>query len=322
LQPGPQRCYGARMQQNAPVRYRTFVYDSSRWDGFRFRAGDIVISTPPKCGTTWTQRICSLLILQTTELELPLSILSPWVDMLTRPLAEVIADLEGQQHRRFIKTHTPLDGLPWDPRVTYICVARDPRDVALSWDGHIANADVPALFAAREAAVGNEDIQEMLEKGLPEMPATPAERFWLWVDDDEPVEGAPSSLRGVLNHLESFWKRRHEPNIVLLHYHDLKGDLDGQMRALAATLGIAIEEKMWPQLVEAATFETMRAGADRIVPGSTESIWQSNRQFFRSGESGQWRELLDEEGMRRYEARVANLVSPELAQWVHHGAIR
>lgn len=28
------------------VRYHNLVYDSSRWDGFRFRPDDIVISTP------------------------------------------------------------------------------------------------------------------------------------------------------------------------------------------------------------------------------------------------------------------------------------
>ena len=49
------------------------------------------------------------------------------------------------------QTHTPLDGLPLDPRVTYICVGRDPRDVALSMDRHVANLnrDQPAAAASR-----------------------------------------------------------------------------------------------------------------------------------------------------------------------------
>src|SRR3954454_6317645 len=56
-------------------RYRATVYDSNRWDGFELRPGDIIISTPPKCGTTWTQMICALLILQEPELPLPLDTL-------------------------------------------------------------------------------------------------------------------------------------------------------------------------------------------------------------------------------------------------------
>src|SRR5947209_5478250 len=106
----------------ARARYRSVVQDSARWDGFAFRPGDIVISTPPKCGTTWMQMLCALLIFQKPVLDTPLAELSPWLDMLTLPRDEVVALLDAQRHRRFIKTHTPLDGLPVDERVTYVCV--------------------------------------------------------------------------------------------------------------------------------------------------------------------------------------------------------
>src|SRR5690242_5213672 len=126
-------------------RYRTFVDDSARWDGFAFRPGDIVISTPPKAGTTWTQMLCALLILQDPDLgHQTLTQLSPWLDMLTRTRADVFAQLAAQTHRRFIKTHTPLDGLPIEEQVTYVCVGRDPRDAAVSWFHHMANVDMEA----------------------------------------------------------------------------------------------------------------------------------------------------------------------------------
>ena len=96
--------------------YRSIGHDSTRWEGFSFREGDIVVTTPPKCGTTWTQMICGLLIFQKPELPAPLAELSPWLDMLTRPREEVFAQLQAQTHRRFIKSHTPLDGLPLRPR--------------------------------------------------------------------------------------------------------------------------------------------------------------------------------------------------------------
>ena len=93
-------------------RYRSIAHDSARWDGFEFRPGDIVISTPAKCGTTWMQMICSLLIFQQPVPPRPLAELSPWLDMSTKSRADVFALLDAQRHRRFIKTHTPLDGLP------------------------------------------------------------------------------------------------------------------------------------------------------------------------------------------------------------------
>jgi aryl sulfotransferase len=300
-------------------RYKNFIYDSTRWDGFQHRADDIVISTPPKAGTTWTQRICALLVFQTPELHAPLTSLSPWIDMLTRPLDDIRADLEAQTHRRFIKTHTPLDGLPYDERVTYICVARDPRDVALSWDNHLANADFGALLGARDKVVGNADIADMIENGPPPLPETEQERFWLWVLDEVPPEETAGSLAATLRHLQTFWKARDRPNIVLLHYDDLKKDLEGEMRRLAKRLAIAVPEDRWPALVRAATFETMKKEADKTAPGVTEAIWQNNSQFFHRGTSGQWRDLLQtKEDHARYEARVRELVADDLAKWAHH----
>src|SRR6476659_5308807 len=92
-------------------RYVGTLYDSSRWDGFELRPGDIIIAAPPKCGTTWTQMICALLILQEPELPVPLDTLSPWLDMVTRARTEVW-QTASPEHRRFIKTRTPLDGIP------------------------------------------------------------------------------------------------------------------------------------------------------------------------------------------------------------------
>jgi hypothetical protein len=116
----------------APVRYQSPDEDSGRWSGFPFRDGDIVISTRSKSGTTWMQMICALLVFQTAQLPEPLGDLSPWLDRLTVPREELFAQLAAQPHRRFIKSHTPLDGLPVDPRATYIVVARHPLDMAVS----------------------------------------------------------------------------------------------------------------------------------------------------------------------------------------------
>src|SRR4029077_198523 len=102
-------CHSPRMGFGERVRYQTSFTDSARWDGFVFRPGDIVISAPAKCGTTWLQMICALEIFKSATFVRPLDQVSPWLDVLLRPLTGVLADLEAQAHRRFIKTHTPLD---------------------------------------------------------------------------------------------------------------------------------------------------------------------------------------------------------------------
>ncbi len=298
-------------------RYQATVYDSGRWEGFELRPGDIIISTPPKCGTTWTQMICALLILQEPELPLPLDTLSPWIDMVTRSRTEVFADLEAQTHRRFIKTHTPLDGLPNDRTVTYLCVGRDPRDVALSMDRHIDNMDVDAFLRARNRAAAIDGIELGPLPPPQQRPGDERARFWRWVDDDTPPTQVGSSLRRTVDHLQAFWDAASELDVVFLHYDDLQADLEGQMRKLAARLGIHVDEHRWPRLVEAATFESMRSRADTTVPGGGPAHWIDPVAFFSRGTSGQWRELLDDADLAVYAARVRELAIDDLATWVH-----
>lgn len=300
-------------------RYRNLVFDSARWDGFEFRDDDIVISPPPKCGTTWTQTICALLVLGPPPFPASLDLISPWLDMLTRERSAVLADLEAQTHRRFIKAHTPMDGIPWDDRVTYICVARDPRDVAMSWDNHMDNMDVSALIGAREAAVGLDDVLDVLAAGPPPRLESARDRFWYWVDE-RPVVGV-SCLAGTVEHVQSFWAVRDRPNVVLLRYEDLQADLAGQMRALADRLGIEVPEEQWPALVEAATFESMRGRASELAPNATAKLWHDDRQFFHRGTSGQWRELLDDADLGRYRERAVALADPDLIDWLHPGGL-
>jgi hypothetical protein len=282
-----------------------------------FRPDDIVISTPAKCGTTWLQTICALEIFQRTKFDRPLDRISPWVDILTRPLGEVLADYEAQTHRRFIKTHTPLDGLPFDERVTYMCVSRDPRDVALSWDSHASNINLPMFFNLRETAVGAIDLDELLATAPPLPSEIARERFWSWVNPPAPGRNI-SDLETMLHHVDTFWQLRDQPNIMLLRYEDLLDDLEGQMRYIASRLGITIAETVWPGLVHAATFDDMKVRASELAAeASHEGFYNDRDQFFRTGSSGQWRQILGDDELPRYAARVAECAPPDLAAWIH-----
>jgi hypothetical protein len=301
-------------------RYRSVVADNVRWDGFPFRQGDIVISTPPKSGTTWMQMICALLIFQDPALPRPLTELSPWLDMQVEPIERVMVVLATQSHRRFIKTHTPLDGLPFDERVTYVCVARDPRDVAVSWDNHLDNVNMEVMIEARAAAVGIDDLDELMPDGPPVRADDPVARFWQWVEDDHPLEAGVSSLKSTLHHVDTFWGARHAPNVILVHYSDLRSDLDQEMRGLADALLIEIPADRWPLLVAAAGFDNMRQQAGALVPESDiAGFWHSSTQFFNQGVNGQWRHIVPADELARYDERVRQLTTPELGEWVHSG---
>ena len=82
--------------------------DSTFWNEFAFRDDDIIISTWAKAGTTWVQQILSQLIFNAEE-GLPVADMSPWIDLRVPPKEVKIPEVEAQTHRRFIKTHLPVD---------------------------------------------------------------------------------------------------------------------------------------------------------------------------------------------------------------------
>jgi len=308
-----------------PVRYTSDDEDSARWDGFEFRPGDIVISTRSKSGTTWMQMICALLIFQTPDLPAPLAKLSPWLDWLITPTDQVFARLEAQRHRRFIKTHTPLDGIPLDRRATYIVVGRHPLDMAVSLyhQGNNINRDRLRELTGQSATKG-------------ERPPAPALHDWLisWIEADvEPAEHL-DSLPGVCWHMSDAWARRTSPpppggslaeigpaearpDVLLVHYDDLAADLDGEMRRLAGLLNITVPDALWPSLVRAATFDQMRASAQAPDPAG---VLKDPAAFFRRGYSGAGREVLTQDELERYYERVAKLTAPDMLKWLHGGS--
>jgi hypothetical protein len=288
-----------------PRHYVSPEEDSARWQDFPFRAGDIVISTRSKSGTTWVQMISALLVFGTTELPRPLADLSPWLDWLVTPRDEVYATLRAQTHRRFIKTHTPLDGLPARPDVTYVVVARHPLDMAVSLYHQSANLD-------------RRRIAELTGRPQRERSPRPPLPDWLaaWVEADEDPFEELDSLPGVMHHLTDAWARRGQGNVVLVHYDALRADLEGQMRRLAERLGIDVPEDVFPDLVAAASFDRMRARADVLVP-DRRGVLKSSAAFFRQGGSGEGRQLLGPAQRRRYDERAAELAPRDLLSWLH-----
>jgi aryl sulfotransferase len=291
-----------------PVRYRSGDEDSARWLGFPFRQGDIVISTRSKSGTTWVQMICALLVLQTADWPERLGWLSPWLDWLGTPRQDLVDRLSAQEHRRVIKTHTPLDGIPIDPRATYIVVGRHPLDMAVSLYHQGDNID-----RAR--------WRELTGQAEPSEPPPPRPTLHEWLLDWIDWEGSPTeqmdSLPGVIWHTSDAWARRHQPNIVLVHYDDLCADLEGSMRRLAARLDLTVPESVWPVIVREAGFDAMRTRAEHTAPDPAD-ILKDRTRFFRRGTSGAGREVLSPAERDRYRDRVRTMAAPEVLRWLHH----
>ena len=115
-------------------------FDSTIWNDLTFRDDDIVIATYAKSGTTWMQQIVAQLMFD-GDPDIAVAEMSPWVDLRVPPKEVKLPLLEAQTHRRFMKTHLPVDATRFCPQAKYLYIGRDGRDVVWSMYNHHVNAN-------------------------------------------------------------------------------------------------------------------------------------------------------------------------------------
>jgi aryl sulfotransferase len=296
-----------------PVKSRDIhnsVFDSRVWDEFDFRDGDVVIGTWAKSGTTWVQQIIGQLIFA-GQVDLPVANMSPWLEFVVPPVEAGLPLVKAQTHRRFVKTHLPLDALTFSPRARYVYVGRDGRDVAWSMHNHHAN------FVADFYEHFNNNPRTGADPGPILSPPTPdAVRYfreWLYWD------GYP--WWPFWENIRSWWDARHLPNVKLIHFANLKTDLEGEMRRLSAFLDIPVDEARWPAIVEHCTFDYMKAHAEYSAPLGG-SIWEGGaKTFINKGTNGRWVDLLSPQDIAAYEARARVELGEDCAHWLATGEV-
>lgn len=288
------------MNRRPTAEYRHFFWDNRRWSSFEPRPGDIFVCTPPKCGTTWTQTVVAMLLFPDGNIPGTVMEMAPWFDARFDPVDEVAARLAAQTHRRSIKTHTPADGIPWREDARYLVVGRDGRDAFMSFVNHMSNMKEDVVMAL---------VQSAMEEGI-EVPGPPPSIddihafFRQWLDDGD-----------LFRFMNSYWELRDSPNVLFLHFNELKADLPGQLRRIAAFLGIAIDEAQFPGIVERCSFRWMRENADRI--GDLDRLFTGGgKSFFYKGTNDRWRDVLTAEEVALYEERSAAALPADLKAWL------
>ena len=276
--------------------------DNRRWDMVKIRPDDIIVVTPPKCGTTWMQTIVALLLSGDPEVETQLYLKMPWVDVRFREMPEVAARLEAMPHRRSMKSHTPMDGLPLHDTARYFCVFRHPLDAHLSFRRHLRN--------------------------------TPMRWLDMWYPEHDPdgitfrrfLDGGPEGFDGdamplahILRHYEAARAVADRPNVTLFHYADMSRDLAGTFAQVANLLDIRHPAPLMQELVDAAGFDNMKRHAERFAPSGGLGFFRSDADFFHSGTSGQWRGVLTEAELAAYDAIMAEALSPQERAWLEYG---
>ena len=282
--------------------------DSTRWNDFQFRPDDIVIASWGKSGTTWTQQIVSQLVFQGSE-EGPINATSPWFDLRIVPPEATLAVLEAQQHRRFLKTHCPLENLVFSPEAKYIFVARDGRDAIWSLHNHMRNA-TPLFYQLINETPGR------VGPALLKPPADPREYFLDILKDDQQASVAFPLWKTI----RGWYFARDLPNVLLVHFNDLKADLSREIQRIAEFLDMEVTETKLAEITGHCTFDYMKSHAVDMSPVQSAIAFENGPDtFIHKGSNGRWKDVLSVDDVKRYEEKVVSELGEECARWLEKG---
>jgi aryl sulfotransferase len=283
-------------------------FDSTIWNDLEFRDDDIVIATYAKSGTTWMQQIVAQLMFD-GDPDIAVAEMSPWVDLRVPPKEVKLPLLEAQTHRRFMKTHLPVDATRFCPKAKYLYIGRDGRDVVWSMYNHHVNAN-QTWYDALNNTPGR--------VGPPiEPPPNDIRQYWReWLDRD----GHP--FWPFWENVRSWWAVRDLPNVKFIHFANLKHDMAGEIRAIATFLDIPIKASRWDAILEHCSFEWMKKNATKSVPLGG-AFWDAGAEvFINKGVNGRWSDTLTPEEVVEYEARSRTELGAECAHWLATGEDR
>jgi len=283
-------------------------FDSTIWNDLKFRDDDIVIATYAKSGTTWMQQIVAQLMFD-GDPDISVAEMSPWVDLRVPPKEVKLPLLEAQTHRRFMKTHLPVDTIRFCPKARYLYIGRDGRDVVWSMYNHHVNAN-QTWYDALNDTPGR--------VGPPiEPPPDDIRQYWReWLDRD----GHP--FWPFWENIRSWWAVRDLPNVKFIHFANLKHDMAREIRAIATFLDIPIKESRWEAILNHCSFEWMKKNATKSVPLGG-AFWDAGAEvFINKGVNGRWSDTLSPEEVAAYQTRSRTELGDECAHWLATGEDR
>ena len=226
-----------------------------------WREGDIVVSVPPKSGTTWMMNIVHQLRSGGDTAFADIYAEVPWLEFVPRPdstLDGLIAafDAMPRDRRRAFKSHAAPPTLPYQkpgagPDVRYVVVARNPDEAVASFRPFIA-AHADGWF----------DLWQVPKEPLigPDF-----EAFFAGI-------GSHAIAPMIFGLLAAWWPLRNEPNVMLVHYADLKREPEVCIRRIAEFLGFDVLDAQWPAILEYTSFRWMKAHEDKFELRSLSDI--------------------------------------------------
>jgi hypothetical protein len=244
----------------------------------QWRDGDVVVSVPIKSGTTWTMNIVHQLRAGGDPDVEDIYIEVPWLELVPAPgtpREALVAQFDAMpsDRRRAFKTHAPPSPgpLPYhEPGsgrdVKYVVVVRNPDEVVASLHPFIASHSDAwfALWRLDKDAIAPPDFTAFFE-GF----------------------AKPQLGNMIFGFVAAWWPLRHKPNVLLMHFADMKCDHEGSVRKIAAFLGFEPTPAQWPTVLECTSFPWMKRHEEKFeLRGVTEVPILNPGAMMRKGRLG------------------------------------
>jgi aryl sulfotransferase len=272
---------------------KDYYSDSTHWNGVQPRGTDIVIASCYKAGTTLTQQIVNLLINGNSDFYNFNSLhkISPRIELVSDPqfdsLEAKLNHVNNLPAPRFFKSHLPFEALPYYPEWKYIYLVRDGRDVALSLYNMAGGYDTRFW----EIQVKGSFIE-----------------FW-----DEWLETG-AHLWSFWENMNSWWKVRHLPNVLFVHYSNLTNEKLKEIERIAKFLNQEIDTERTEIVLQQSSLAYMKENWEKFPPPGFRP-----QGFFAQGKNGLWQELLTPERVEKYEKMSCEKLGIEYANWIKNG---
>lgn len=277
-----------------------------------WRDGDVVISVPIKSGTTWTMNIVHQLLTGGTAEFRDIYEQVPWIEFLGYPgqphqdVVDRVAAMPTDTRRAF-KTHSPPPGVPFQNTgsgkdVKYVVVFRNPEEGVVSLKTFL-DKHTDEWF----------DLWEVPREAMcrPDFPS-----FYSEVIDGRGMQGA------FFGFLAAWWPLRHEPNVMFIHFTDMKRDHEGSVRKIAEFLGEEPSHDQWAKILEYTSFPWMKENESKFEASTVGKVPILNSgAMIRKGEVGKAKADGMTDEISRHLREVGSQIFPDVAavNWLYEG---
>ncbi|KAH3767327.1 aryl sulfotransferase [Pelomyxa schiedti] len=278
--------------------------NSTHWNGFEFREGDIMVCSSYKTGSTWLQQLLSQLI--------------------RGPSPVLLSPCSSSFSNFFLETRSVYDEFVWvdfkllKPEMTHAKLAAIPATSRRLLRTHLPLNALPSFHHHHNFAPG---ILELLgSEGTVTYPS-PEEFPWnskddcfkLWLEDK-------TYFLPFFENVKTFWKYRDLPNIFFTHYDTLRSNTEAELRRIAEKLSIPVDDSCLSKVLEYGSFNWMKENYATVM-GPLGSVFRENsKHFINKGESQRWRTELTPAQWDMYLSALHSSCPPDLAHWIENGS--